>query len=505
MNNKAGTIINLAFQFLAKRRELLLIAALIYFALAIGSGIVNENYTVIIISVVLMFLIFTLLNQKTAFLILIILIPFSYFIKLVIGFIAPAQIASVVGIYKDLLILFLLSSILLVIFVKKKYVFSVHKLHLPVFLYIGYCLISFLTNSPSFMAGLVGLRKMMIFISMYFIVLAIIKNKEDIKIFVNCVLGIGFLAALGAIVQWLFFPELMTIATIASGQKIGANQISGYYLSIGRATSFMESPNVLGFYLAYLGSILIGMLGYIKLNKDSILKFAVYSVLLLTILVALLFSLCRGAWIALFLAISCWGVIKFKHLAKKFAIMAVIFISIFVIIMSTPILKFRMLSSFDSEDWSRQSRINKVFGSYAIRTDNPKNFLFGKGLGSVGAVPEALKSDEIDSNFIDMYYIELYTDVGVIGLGLFLLILYAYFKNLFIIERKIFDPYYKQLLNGLIIATLTFAFSGLFTGIGASFEEASLFWAFIGITLIIQRIGLLSADDGKIYENIAAN
>ena len=56
-------------------------------------------------------------------------------------------------------------------------------------------------------------------------------------------------------------------------------------------------------------------------------------------------------------------------------------------------------------------------------------------------------------------------------------------------------PIITQLLNGLIIATFTFIFSGLFSGV--SFEQASAFWFFMGITVVIQDLLNTDLDQGK--------
>jgi putative inorganic carbon (hco3(-)) transporter len=473
-------------QFIIKWQRIILIAGLLYYIYIVASGLFNDNYVVILISLILILWLLALLNQKAVFLIFMLLVPFSFIIKLAATLLVSGMAASLIGIYKDLLLFYLLTAIVSINIVKKRYVFKLNRLDIPIFVYIGYCLVNALINSSSLTIGLVGLRKMLIFTGVYFITRTLIKKEEDVRLLMKCVLGIGFVVALGAIVQWLFLPEWMSVATLAGGQKLMSGRITGYYLVVNRAMSFMESPNVLGFYLAYLAAIVIGMLGYLDLKKKNLSAFIIYGIIAVTILTGLLFSMCRGGWIALFIALVIWGAMKFRYLSKKLFIIAVILLTAALIILNNPLLKFRLTSTFDPEDWSRQSRITKVFSTYAINLDDPKAFFVGKGIGSVGAVPDAFMSDEmVKNNFIDMYYLELYADVGIIGLGIFLWLLFSYIKYLFLAERTTANPYYKQILNGLIIATITFALSGFFTGVGASFEEATLFWAFIGITTII--------------------
>lgn len=487
MKNMINKIINIV----RGRADIILYTALAVLIYQIGLGIVKQNYMILALAIIFIACLMVFLNKKKTFFLLILLIPFSFFLKLVLSLFLPGLLASVIGVYKDLLLFSLLGSIMAVIITKKQYNFKLSRMYKPILIFIALNVILFLTNSDSLIAGLIGLRKTIIFTFMFFLTGALIRSKEDIKILVNIVLGIGFILALGAIMQWLFFPNLMHVAQIASGG------LYGYTLGVTRAASFFNSANVLGFYLAFLASVLIAPIFMEKHKK----KLLIYSVILTAFVVALLFTLSRGAWIALFFGAALWGIIKYKYLLKRALLVVIVAVLAALMVISSPLLMLRVQSIFDEEDISKQSRFEKVFSVYAFKTDNMKDFLFGQGLGTTGAVPEALASEDLKSGFIDFYYLELYNDIGIVGLGCFLWIMYCYLKLLFITERKTKDPYYKQLVNGFMIATFTFLFSGFFTGIGASFEEASVFWAFMGVTVVIYNKSL----KGEQNEDLALN
>ncbi|MEA3493437.1 MAG: O-antigen ligase family protein [Candidatus Margulisiibacteriota bacterium] len=487
MKNRINYILNIIKQ----RIDIILYAGLALVLYQIGLGIVKQNYMILVLVIIFIACLLVFLNKKKTFFLLILLIPFSFFLKLVLSLFLPGLLASVIGIYKDLLLFSLLGSTMAVIITKKQYNFKLSRMYKPVLIFIALNVILFLTNSSSLIAGLIGFRKTIIFTFMFFLTGSLIKSKEDIKILVNIVLAVGFILAIGAIIQWLFFPNLLHSATLASGG------LYGYDISVSRAASFFQSANVLGFYLAFLASVLIASIFMEKDKKQLI----ICSVILMAFMVALLFTLSRGAWIAIVAGTAIWGIIKYKYLLKRAWLIVIVAVLAALMVLSSPLLMLRFQSIFDEEDISKQSRFEKAFSVYAFKTDNMKDFLFGQGLGTTGAVPEALASEDLKSGFIDFYYLELYNDIGIIGLGCFLWVMCCYLKLLFITERKTKDPYFKQLINGFIIATFTFLFSGFFTGVGASFEEASVFWTFMGVTVIIYNKSL----EGERHENPALN
>jgi hypothetical protein len=475
------------FELLRKRADFFLSFFALYFAFQIGTNIVKENYSLVAIFVLFSIWLLVSLNLKRAFFFLIILVPFSFTIKTLTNLFLTKSIALVIGSYKDLLIFSIMSFLVLSFLKNKSHLLKISKLHVSILFFILLCLVLFFVNSNNFIAGLVGLRKTIIFTSMFFMARFLLKDEDDIKIFVNCVLGVGFIVALGTVIQYFFLPDTMSISAMSRGD-VNMNQIliDGYYFHFLRPSSFFEGANVLGFYLAYLAAFMVGIILVEKETKYHLLKFSA----LLMVLIALILTLSRGAWIALVGGILVWGLIKFRYLLRKFTFLLLIGIIISISILSSPLISFRLQSIFDPYDDSKNSRLlhyTRYWGEY-FNLNNTGHFLIGKGLGTTGAVPEMFESNEFKSGFMDLYYLELYQDIGIFGLGSFLLILFFYLRILFILEKKPSNLYFKPLLNGMILATFTFILSGFFTGVGASFAEATIFWSFIGLSEAIQRV-----------------
>gem|GEM_PF-5293079 len=459
------------------RPELVLFAALTYMIYLSGRFIAKEQYLIIAVLYLAVAVLLVLLNQKKAFYLLIILLPFGFFVKSALQFFMPGLLASVVGVYKDMLIFFLLASVTSLVFVKKKYSFSFSPLYFPLILFVFFCIVEFLVNSQTYLAGIVGLRRTIMYIFMVLIVVSVLNTREDVVKFIKYVVLVGIVLAFGAVAQWVFFPKLLTSGTFAGGG------LYRYSFSTGRASSLVQSPNVLGFYLAFIGAYLFGDIFYEKRFGLLLLKTAA----LLTVVAGLFMTLSRGAWVAIFCGASLWALFKFKYLFRKFFFFALILVVAFILVINIPVVHFRLMSVFDPDDVSRQARMSNLFVKYAVTTEDMKTFLFGRGLGTTGAVPEAFEKEGFKSGFLDLYYLELYTDIGIVGVALFLWIMARYFRVLVRTERRTRDPFLKQALNGVMAATLTFLFSGFFTGIGASFE-AGVFWSFMGVSVVIQDL-----------------
>ncbi|GAB4266637.1 O-antigen ligase family protein [Thermincola ferriacetica] len=280
---------------------------------------------------------------------------------------------------------------------------------------------------------------------------------------------------------------LLSVAMVVGGlialygiyQYIVGAPMPGRWVDAGeavhtRAYSIVGSPNLLGSHMALLAPIGMGLFMSTK-NKLNKTFWAVLTVIILTCLVL---TLSRGAWLAFVGALGIMGIFYDKRILVV-GLITVILAGIFV-----PTVKNRMSYLFSAEymEKSAQSgRISRWLAAYdQMRTDP----LFGVGMGHFGG---AVAKRTYNSISVDNYYMGMLAETGLLGLGLFLYLIFIVLKKGFDAWKSLKAPEKRYLAAGILAGLLAIA---LHNGVENIFESPylnSYFWTMSGLLVALSR------------------
>jgi len=365
-------------------------------------------------------------------------------------------------------------------------------LDLPVLSFIVICVLSLLwSNSP-----MVSLLELPLFLAgpiLYFIVVNNIHNDQQINRILNILLIIGGLFGVYGIFQYLGIDFSFWKA------NIGRQQVFGLF---GNVNYFAE-------YLIVLLPVAISLF-FVCRNK-------MYQIFLLGGILAmggsLILTFTRGSYLAIgissllmfFLYLTSRGKGFIKENKKIFIIiMAFIILITFLFAIPNPLnksgtviskIKGRIsITQFTKSPSLKRREATWKFTIMMIK-DHP---LLGSGIGTFKYNSLAYQAKFFDQeNNRSLYpygvadkahneYIQLWTELGIVGLGIFIWFMFNYFNYAIKILKKTKDNYYQGIIIGLMGAVTAVLVDGLF---GFPLHLAAtlvLFWLFIGLIISIK-------------------
>ncbi len=377
----------------------------------------------------------------------------------------------------------LLNAVRVLINKGEKVEFSV--LDCAVFVYFLFAFVS-LMGSSLFLASLKGFLKMILYIAFYFSFVQWFKmNKSKIKWLLLVVAGVVVFEAVIAILQ-----NMAGVQAISGWQDMSAINPEDV---IARAYGTLKpyNPNLLAGYLV-AGIIPISYFLSMGLLKKNVNLIAVSAVSLALCALAIFYTGCRGAYIALFafIAVTLYGIYYyvqnykggFSKLKKRyknliFASCAAVFAFVFL----NPAIYKRIFSIFAFRgDSSISFRMNVYSSSYEMFLNNP---FIGIGLGNQNFRETYGLYMKTGFDALSAYNIFLETacEMGIFGLlafcaifGLVFFGAYKYVKTNAIREDKIL-----VLLSSL--GLLLLASHGLIDTVFYRPQIHILFWIFVAI------------------------
>jgi len=292
-----------------------------------------------------------------------------------------------------------------------------------------------------------SIRKAVFFatiIPIYFLTIYFVSSKEILEKISRIFILSGFLASLFGILQFLsqFFLSLSSIynfwaykaSMFLYGQNFGTVIIDNqsWFVNIAgkdyfRAISFFPDPHTFALYLGILIPFSLGYFFYKSKIKDK--KNIFY---LITMLLALLFTFSRGAYFGFFAALFFITFIlflrfKIRPSKKQIYIGAAILLS-GILVVSNTVFGERFISSFSLTEVSNVGRLGIWKTSFVVFEKNP---ILGAGLGNLPIFFDPTASVKSPINAHNTY-LDILSELGIIGLLLFGLIFKDIFKNSFL-------------------------------------------------------------------------
>lgn len=357
-----------------------------------------------------------------------------------------------------------------------------NRINLPIFLYIIIISISLVISNKI----IVSLKDYIIFISyifVYFLIINNINNKKEFDSFLKIFFVISFFVSIYALIQYYGFDP--------------------YFNNLGRLTSTIGQKNWISNYLALIFPIIFTIFLLEEVKRNKIIYYFLLSVLYATLMICQ----SRGIWISTGLTIifAIYIIFKFSlfRIFQKNRKWLILLISIFLLITivystDNPLNKSaitvpqRAISTFDEEDPSINTRFLIWNITFNMIKDKP---IFGSGIGTfkmnyLDYQAEFLKDNPYYIKYSGKAgeahneYLQIGAETGMIGLGLFILIFYFFFKAIFNFYKSSKNIKDKTITLGLVMGITSFLIHSLFTFPLHVPALGSAFFILLGLTVV---------------------
>lgn len=301
-----------------------------------------------------------------------------------------------------------------------------------------------------------GYRAMFQYMLVFFTAFYLIHKNEDAKLLLTVAVILGTVLAVHGIWQYI-------VGVPMPGRWVDAGEAVRT-----RAFSIINSPNALAGQMAFLAPIALGLAASEKTWPKRLLWLAAAGLLVL----CLLFTGTRGAWLAFAFALAVIGVIFDRRL------LAAGFVAAVLIVLFVPAVSNRISYLFTPEYMSKSAasgRIKRWLDAYDQMTLEP---LFGTGLGHYGG---AVADRAFGIPSVDNYYMKTLAETGLVGLGLFLWLMATVLHQGYRAWQALADPRWRYAAAGIFTGLLAVLFH---SGVENIFEIPYLstyFWLAAGL------------------------
>lgn len=355
----------------------------------------------------------------------------------------------------------------------------VNPLDLPVciFLCTGFVLMNVV--SPYFSIQINGYRATVQYLLWFFLLTRILRDTRDVLQLYLVLIAVAFVLALHGIYQYI------------AGVPMPASWVAAAETAVRtRVYSIFGSPNIMGDYMVIFAPMAVGLAYYS--DKKSVRALAWAAALCMC--VACLFTMSRGAWIAMAVAIALFIVLVDRRL-------------IWLVLLGgacltlVPFVRTRIAFLFTDEFIAANTNGGRgerwVFGMELLRKNSP---MLGVGLGMFGGAVAMQNRvlDWIQYFYMDNYYMKILVEMGYVGVAAFALMLVCWLHTCC---RALFRTRTKGApMTGRVYPLCAGMFSGLagvlvhcyFENI---FEQPYMMVYFWVITAMIVWLGFLRAPE----------
>lgn len=340
------------------------------------------------------------------------------------------------GIWDELLLILLIALwVVKWIFYRSEEGFKMTPLDLPVFIFITAMVFVLIVNSPDFSISLEGFRAAVQYILWYFVVIQLLRTEKGARNLCVLFVLVTFVLALHGIYQYIIGVEMP--AGWVDSKEAGVRT---------RVYSILGSPNVFGSLMTLAAPIAISFVFSMKKFKSR-LFFAFVSC---AMLLSLLFTFSRGAWIGFMAAVFVYVFIK----DKRFFIPIVV--GVVLIIAFVPSVANRityMLSPEYIESSLRGGRLVRWLTGFEILQSNP---FVGVGHGHFGGavamnhnMSYIVGISVVKTFYMDNYFLKTAVETGLLGFFAFAVLIYQLIVNCIRTIRITAEKSFRELEIGI--------------------------------------------------------
>lgn len=358
-----------------------------------------------------------------------------------------------------------------------------HRISIAISIYLIWILITSITSELPIVSFKFLVSKLWFIIPFYFLGTQLFRNYRNIKRFI-----------------WFYILPLIIVIgyTIYNHAGYGFDEKSGHFVM----TPFYNDHTAYGAAIVMFIPITLGFVFNNKYNKTKrMLSFFVLTILI----VALILSYCRAAWLSLLFALMVFLFIKFKVKFKWILLSFISIISLFFAFQwqildlleknkqdsSANFIEHIQSISNISSDASNLERINRWQSALRMYHDRP---FFGWGPGTYqflyAPYQRSKEKTIISTNAGDMgnahsEYIGPLAETGFIGMLTVFGILISVVYSGLMVYKKTNDKEAKILVLSSILGLLTYYFHGIMNNFLDTDKASVPFWGFIAIIVAI--------------------
>lgn len=368
---------------------------------------------------------------------------------------------------------FIIVAFLLKQIIKKECIFSETSINIPLLaLFLITVFSLFYSDFPKdTIKG--GILRLLQYIILLFALIKGVKDKKHIwRIIFSIIAGL-VLVSIDAIWQ------------VNTGKDFVRGYVPMLLIGLVRATASFSDPNTFGVYLSALAPIIFGLALYYFKGVKRVL-FGFFSLLGLAG-IALTYS--RPTLLATYIALLFLTIVK----RSKWLVTGLI-----VLILIAPFLLPKSVKQFAKEVnynpirfMCNDDRISIFRNSIQMIKASPivghGANTFMKNYKQYKENPEYRNAATSDFCYAHQNFLQMAGDIGLLGLGVFIWLLYALFKGCAFIYRKLDDHEFKIILLSLIACLIAFLVNGLTESSLNSARVAGIFWYLIGLSFAFKK------------------
>jgi O-antigen ligase len=385
---------------------------------------------------------------------LIVFIPFSIAI-------APAIVHTFIWVT---VFLFLVKKI-----VKKEKLFINTPLNLAFMCLIFISVIS-IKNSVNFGDSIHGIVKLLHNAMIFLICAEEIKDKKHIEKIIISICAGASLISIDALWQ------------LISGRDFIRGNALQSAINLVRVTASFPNPNVMGVYLSAITPLIIGLTLFYYRGREKIIM----SFVSLLAVMGIFLTFSRGAGLGLYLSILFLSIAR-KN--KTILVILIVILLVFPFIMPKNIKVWVKEINYDPLVFMfNYDRISMYRNSLNMISHHP---LVGVGVNTFTRnylkykLPEPENAKTSDAIYAHNNFLHMAGEIGLLGLGCFLWILFNLFKTGIWLYQNLKEEYLKIVAISLIACFIAFLINGLTETSLYYSRVAMIFWYLIGLSLAL--------------------
>jgi len=364
-------------------------------------------------------------------------------------------------------------------------------LDLPILLFLGIAVVTTLTSIYPY-ASKIELYKIINYILLYYLVVNNLKDSRQIKRIATLVVIVGTSLALYGLYN--YFSGIEKIYTLDKKYYLG--MLTSTYVNHNHIGGYFELAIPLGIGLMLANQYLPG-----SRRRSKILPAAFVSVLFIAatfiMITALVFTYSRGSWIGFLGSMIVLGMIisfRFKIFRdwsrlKKWGVLAVIgLIIISALLLMPDKVKKRAGTMFKFQEGKVTFNVKSTGGRLIVYENTLQMIkdrpILGTGLGTfIHAYPKYRNPGfRIFMNAVHNDYLQYAQEMGIFGLGSFVVLLVLFFKKNLSLLKNLKDKYLQSLTLGFLVSIIAIAIHSLGDFNLQIPANALLFWIILALS-----------------------
>lgn len=384
----------------------------------------------------------------------------------IIDFIFRTTGGRIAGLWDELLLILMIVVYLINLIVTSQgFKYKLTSMDVPIISFFGISVFLLLINSPDLYIAVDGIRVILQFVIWYFLAVNMIKEKSTVKNLLIILILLTFFISLHGIYQYIIGVEIPStwFDSAESGMRT-------------RVFSIIGSPNILGGLMVLISPISLAFV----LNEEKYIKKLVYFTMMMSMLLCLVFTFSRGAWLAFGFATIVFALLKDKRLIIP------LILGTIVLLIAVPEIGSRMTYMLSPQYFASSARGGRIIRwTMAIETIKTSP-LFGVGIGRYGG---ATAMRHIPGSFyVDNFYLKTMAEMGIVGFVAFAFLLYRVGIESLKTIRGVRDPEILNLSIGVFTGLLGVIAHNAVENVFEVPMMTSYFWILVAVMISFRYI-----------------